>query len=55
MESFIPEGELTPHALAMPPQYHNADPVTAYRNYYLNEKKDFAKWKMGNVPTWWTV
>ena len=51
----IPDGELTNFALAMPPQYHNADPVTAYRNYYLHEKKEFAKWKMGNVPIWWTA
>lgn len=55
MESFIPDGELTPHAQAMPDQYKNENAVTAYRNYYLHEKKDFAKWKMGNVPTWWTA
>ena len=51
----IPDGELTPHALAMPEQYKDPNPVTAYRNYYLGEKKDFAKWKMGNVPIWWTA
>jgi hypothetical protein len=49
----IPEGELTPFALAMPDEYKNQDAVVAYRTYYLNDKKDFAKWKMGNIPHWW--
>jgi len=53
--NLIPEGELTNFALAMPNQYKNPDAVVAYRNYYLNEKKDFATWKLGNVPYWWKI
>ena len=51
--NLIPEGELTSFAQAMPDEYKNADAVTAYRTYYLNDKKEFATWKMGNVPNWW--
>lgn len=40
---------------AMPEEYKNPDPVKAYRTYYLNDKKDFAKWKLGNVPIWWNI
>lgn len=53
--NLIPEGELTNFTLAMPNQYKNPDAVVAYRNYYLNEKKDFATWKLGNVPYWWNL
>ena len=57
--SDIPNGlsdtGLTTFAQAMPDQYRVPnDPVTAYRNYYLGEKAGFAKWKLGNVPEWWT-
>jgi hypothetical protein len=55
MDYLIPEGELTNHAQAMPEEYKDSDAVIAYRNYYLNDKKDFAKWKMGNVPYWWNI
>lgn len=48
----IPKGRLTPFAQAMPEQYKDTDAVLAYRNYYINEKKRFAKWKAGNVPNW---
>jgi hypothetical protein len=51
--NLIPEGELTPFAQAMPDEYKNPDAVIAYRNYYLNEKREFAKWKLGNIPSWW--
>ena len=37
----IPEGELTPHAQAMPEEYKHSDAVTAYRTYYIKEKKGF--------------
>jgi len=46
--------DLTEFPQAMPPQYKDPDPVTAYRQYYINEKSRFAKWKMGNVPDWYT-
>jgi hypothetical protein len=50
--SFIPEGELTAFAQAMPDKYRCNDAVTAYRNYYIGEKAKFAKWKIGNIPDW---
>jgi phage anti-repressor protein len=28
------------------------DPITAYRNYYINEKKRFATWKNKEIPEW---
>ena len=53
--NLIPEGELTQFAQAMPDEYKNPDPVKAYRTYYLNDKKEFSKWKLGNVPYWWNI
>tara|TARA_R110002020_G_scaffold213289_3_gene420016 strand:- start:5108 stop:5647 length:540 start_codon:yes stop_codon:yes gene_type:complete len=44
----------TPFALAMPDQYKVDCPVQSYRNYYLGEKADFAKWeKSREAPEWW--
>jgi hypothetical protein len=44
---------LTNFAQAMPEQYRNNDVVSAYRNYYIGEKK-FAKWnKNRSAPEWW--
>ena len=47
----IPAGELTTFAQAMPEQYRNPDAVTAYRQYYMGEKRDIATWKQ-NRPAW---
>ena len=49
----IKYGKLTPFAQAMPDQYKCSDAVQAYRNYYLNEKSRFAKWKNSQVPEWY--
>lgn len=49
----IPVGNLTNFPQCMPENYKNNDIVTAYRQYYLGEKKRFAKWKTGNIPYWW--
>ena len=35
-------------------RWHRKDPVEAYRVYYNMEKFTFAKWKLGNVPDWYT-
>lgn len=52
----IPDKGPTPFVQCMPEQYRNyGDPVMAYRNYYLNEKRSFAKWKLGNIPEWWNM
>ena len=45
-------GALTPFAQAMPEQYRSDDAVAAYRNYYIGEKKRFAKWCKTPVPSW---
>ena len=37
---------------AMPDYCKNANTVIAYRNYYINEKKDFAKWTRRTDPEW---
>ena len=52
----ITNGEArTPFAQAMPYQYKVADDaVSAYRNYYLGEKKRFAKWSKRNIPEWYS-
>lgn len=49
----LPKIGLTPFAQAMPAQYKNADPVLAYRQYYVGEKSSFAKWKV-KPPLWWS-
>ena len=51
--NLIPEGELTKFATAMPDEYKDQDAVKAYRTYYKKDKREFATWKMGNVPDWW--
>jgi hypothetical protein len=50
----IPNATMPPFAQAMPDQYKNSDAVRAYRDYYIYEKSRFAKWKTGNVPSWYT-
>jgi len=48
----IQTGELTPFAQAMPDKYRCCDAITAYRNYYIGEKKRFAKWSRSQIPAW---
>ena len=33
---------------------HRDDPVEAYREYYIQEKAHFAKWRSGLVPEWFS-
>ena len=47
--------EMTPFALCMPDQYKTLDPVSAYRAYYLGEKKEIAKWTKREKPEWWNI
>ena len=38
----------------MPDEYKCHDYVQAYRNYYMGEKRYFAKWERGmDKPAWW--
>lgn len=49
----LPDISQTPFKLAMPSEYKTNDPVESYRNYYIGAKARFAKWKLGNIPSWW--
>lgn len=52
--SNFPGSKLTPFVQAMPEKYKvPGDAITAYRNYYMGDKKYFAVWKLNNTPTWW--
>ena len=48
----FPEIGLTPFVKCMPDKYKQDDVVLSYRNYYINEKTKFAKWKNTNPPDW---
>jgi hypothetical protein len=43
---------LTEFAQAMPDAYKNPCAVTAYRTYYMYDKRSFAAWKT-QKPYWW--
>jgi len=44
----------TPHPQCMPDEYKCDDSVLAYRKYYVNDKKDIAKWnKTRPMPDWY--
>ena len=46
----------TPFPVCMKEEYKiSNDPVECYREYYLRDKVRFAKWKNGNIPSWWRV
>ena len=48
----ISQGARTEFAQAMLTTV-NVTMSEAYRFYYINEKKGFAKWTKRNVPYWW--
>ena len=48
----MPDGELTPFALAMPEEYKGDDPVESYRRYYTGEKADFLTYTRRQAPYW---
>jgi len=47
----LPDGELTPFALAMPDQYKCDNAIKSYRDYYMGEKARIATWKT-QTPDW---
>lgn len=51
-DATIPEGEITPFALAMPDQYKSSNAVEAYRSYYNGEKASISKWTKREQPKW---
>lgn len=49
----IPAGARTPFVQIMPKRYRGADPVQAYRRYYLTDKAHLAYWQRGReAPAW---
>ena len=46
----IPIGNRTPVPQAMPVDSKRTNAVNAYRNYYINYKRDFAKWTRRATP-----
>lgn len=48
----LKEGELTPFAQAMPDVYRNKCAISAYRDYYRNDKKHLFKWTNRPIPFW---
>tara|TARA_X000001316_G_C922431_1_gene37817 strand:- start:6905 stop:7474 length:570 start_codon:yes stop_codon:yes gene_type:complete len=51
---FFPKEKRTEFVKAMPDKYKVKDPVISYRVFYNMDKFPFAKWKLGNVPDWYT-
>lgn len=50
----LPKGEMTEPPQAMPDYCKHSDVITAYKNYYIKEKKSFSNWKKRNIPSWFT-
>ena len=48
----IPDFGLTLFAQVMPEKYRHKDPITAYRNYYVGEKKAIFSWTKRTTPFW---
>ena len=47
---------LEPFEICMKEEYKiSENPIECYREYYIKDKVRFAKWKNGNVPSWWHV
>ena len=46
----IPKGEQTSLPLCMPDEFKCDDYVQAYKNYYINKKKSFAKYTKVDTP-----
>lgn len=44
---------LTEFKQCMPDQYKNINPVQAYRDYYMGDKRHIAQWKKRKIPFWW--
>ena len=54
LDAHLPEGDTTTPPQCMPDEYKDKSYVTAYRRYYSNDKKYFAKWEKGrSCPEWW--
>lgn len=47
--------DLTPFRQAVAEDCYHPNVVQAYRDYYVKYKAPFAKWRLGNRPTWFTT
>lgn len=50
----LPMIDFTEPPKCMPDEYKVDSVVESYRSYYIKDKSKFAKWKLGNVPCWFT-
>ena len=50
----ISDAGLTEWPQCMPDYCKDQDPIQAYRNYYIHEKKDFAVWTSRQTPNWFS-
>ncbi len=50
LASMIPEGPLTPFALAMPDEFKTDDTVASYRAYFRTKP---CRWVRKSAPIWW--
>ena len=48
----LPDNGFTQHPQCMTDEYKNNNVVTAYRNYYMGDKRHLAEWDE-DVPYWW--
>ena len=48
----LPDIGLTKQPTCMPDYCKTENVVESYRKFYINEKVKFAKWKDGNIPSW---
>ena len=51
----LPNIGLTKQPTCMPDYCKTESVVESYRKYYINEKAKFAKWKDGNIPSWFII
>lgn len=50
----IKDDKLQDFPICMKEEYKiSNDPVVCYKYYYIMDKSRFAKWKLGNVPSWY--
>ena len=50
----ISMSDMTEPPQCMPEDAKTTSSLDAYRNYYIKYKHEFAKWKMGNIPSWYS-
>ena len=49
---YLPKGEFTTPALAMPDEYKTSNVVESYRNYYREAKQHLHVWAKRGQPAW---